>query len=203
MNNKELHRLEIIQKLHVQSDAAEQLGISIRQVRRLLRAFEQAGAKVSLPHRRRGCLSNRKLPQDYKAQAIEIIKDKYYDCGPTLATEKLAENHGLYISKETIRKIMIQEGLWETRSQRLKRAYQPRYRRECYGELIQIDGSEHYWLEKRGPKCTLLVYIDDATGKLMELQFVPQECTFSYFESIKRYLQRPCSVLFNFSIRML
>ena len=85
---------------------------------------------------------------------------------------------------------MIENGIWIPRSQRLKRAYQPRYRRDCYGELIQIDGSEHAWFEDRAPKCTLLVYIDDATSQLMELQFVHEESTFSYFSSTQRYLDK-------------
>ena len=77
---------------------------------------------------------------------------------------------------------------WQTRSQKLKRAYQPRNRRDCYGELIQIDGSDHDWFEGRGPKCTLLVYIDDATSDLMELLFVPEESTFAYFKATQSYL---------------
>jgi len=85
---------------------------------------------------------------------------------------------------------MIEAELWVPRAQRLKRAYQPRYRRDCYGELIQIDGSLHDWFEDRGPKCTLLVYIDDATGQLMECQFVPSESTFTYFNSTRRYLEQ-------------
>jgi len=85
---------------------------------------------------------------------------------------------------------MIAAGLWIPKNLRLKRAYQPRNRRECFGELIQIDGSPHDWFEGRGPKCTLLVYIDDATGKLMECQFVKSESTFTYFDSTCRYLEK-------------
>jgi hypothetical protein len=85
---------------------------------------------------------------------------------------------------------MIDAGLWIPKNLQLKRAYQPRNRRECFGELIQIDGSLHDWFEGRGPKCTLLVYIDDATGKLMECQFVKSESTFNYFDSTRRYLEK-------------
>lgn len=192
MSHKELHRLEIIQRLCegrlFQSEAAEQLGISERQVRRLQRSYEASGA-LGLTHQRRNRPSNRKLSETRLNEIMVIVKDKYYDFGPTLAAEKLLELDGINISKETLRKLMVEAGLWKTRTQRLKRAYQPRYRRECYGELIQIDGSEHAWFEKRGTKCSLLVFIDDATSRLMELQFVPEESTFSYFESAKRYLE--------------
>jgi len=85
---------------------------------------------------------------------------------------------------------MIDAGLWTPKNLQLKRIYQPRNRRECFGEFIQIDGSLHDWFEGRGPKCTLLVYIDDATGKLMKCQFVKSESTFNYFDSTRRYLER-------------
>lgn len=123
-----------------------------------------------------------------KQEAIRLVKHHYRDFGPTLAQEKLVELHHIYFSTETLRKLMIEANLWIPRALRKKRAYQPRNRRDCYGELIQIDGSSHRWFEDRGPKCTLLVFIDDAASKLMELQFVPEECTFTYFESTKRYL---------------
>ena len=83
---------------------------------------------------------------------------------------------------------MIQDGIWLSRKQR-RAIHQPRSRRECFGELIQIDGSDHRWFEDRGPPSTLLVFIDDATSMLMELRFVPSESTFSYFEALERYLQ--------------
>ena len=85
---------------------------------------------------------------------------------------------------------MIAAGLWKDRRARLKAVHQPRYRRDCLGELIQIDGSEHWWFEGRGPQCTLLVYIDDATSRLMHLQFVESESTFDYFAATRAYLER-------------
>lgn len=84
---------------------------------------------------------------------------------------------------------MVEESLWVPRSQRHRRIHQPRVRRECYGELIQIDGSDHHWFEDRGPRCTLLVFIDDATGSLMALRFCDGESTFNYFEAAKDYLE--------------
>jgi hypothetical protein len=94
------------------------------------------------------------------------------------------------VSKETLRQWMKADGLWLTRKQRIPQPHQPRFRRECFGELVQIDGCEHPWFESRGPSCSLLVYVDDATGKLMELRFVPSESTFDYFDATRSYLQR-------------
>src|SRR4029077_3312987 len=109
---------------------------------------------------------------------------------PTLAAEKLAELHDIHLARETVRQWMITAGLWKDRRARLKAVHQPRYRRDCLGELIQIDGSEHWWFEGRGPRCTLLVYIDDATSRLMHLQFVESESTFDYFAATRTYLER-------------
>ena len=119
-----------------------------------------------------------------------MIRDQYPDFGPTLAAEKLLESHGVAIGVETLRRWMIEAGLWTPRAQRLPRAYQPRHRRACFGELVQIDGSEHAWFEARGPQCTLLVYVDDATSRLGELRFVHTESTFSYFAATSRFLKR-------------
>ncbi len=112
---------------------------------------------------------------------------KYEDFGPTLATEVLLEKHSLRVGRETLRRWMVAEGLWLSRKQR-RTFHQPRLRREHYGELIQIDGSEHRWFEGRGAPCTLLVFIDDATSRLMRLRSVPSESTDSYFEALRGYL---------------
>lgn len=95
----------------------------------------------------------------------------YQDFGPTLACEKLVERHQLSVSKETLRQWMTAAGLWTSRRERKRQLHQPRGRRDCFGELVQIGGSHHWWLEGRGSKCALLVYIDDATGKLLHLRF--------------------------------
>jgi hypothetical protein len=193
MSNKELHRVEILQKLIdkrlIEHEAAKQLGLSIRQIRRLRKAYKADGA-IGVVSKKRGNPSNHKYPDSVKELAIAYVKQYYVDFKPTFACEKLSENHGLTISRETLRKWMIDEELWIPKNCRLKRAYQPRNRRECFGELIQIDGSPHDWFEGRAPKCTLLVYIDDATGKLMECQFVKSESTFTYFDSTRRYLEK-------------
>ncbi|HBY0509221.1 TPA: ISNCY-like element ISKpn21 family transposase, partial [Klebsiella pneumoniae] len=140
--------------------------------------------------RRCGMRGNRQLPPGLADQALELIKTRYADFGPTLAREKLEELHGLFLGKETVRRIMVRAGLWVPRKQRAARIPQPRYRRPCTGELIQIDGCDHDWFEGRGPACTALVYVDDATSKLMELLFVKSESTFSYFEATRRYIDK-------------
>jgi hypothetical protein len=118
---------------------------------------------------------------------LELVRSRYFDFGPTLAAEKLSEIHGIEVSRETLRHWLIDAGIWLPRAKR-QRVHQPRRRRECFGELVQIDGSLHRWFEERGPKATLLVFIDDATGRVMTLRFVESETTFDYFDAVREYL---------------
>ena len=164
--------------------AAQVLGRSERQVWRLLKAFRVAGVS-GLTSKRRGRPSNRKTAAAVRAAALWIVRHNYADFGPTLAAEKLAGEHGFSFSSETLRKWMIADGLWLDRQQRQQRIHQPRSRRDCVGELVQVDGSEHRWFEDRGPQCTLLVFVDDATSRLMHLQFVKSESTFAYFRAAR------------------
>ncbi|MDO6407126.1 ISNCY family transposase [Pantoea phytobeneficialis] len=169
--------------------AAERLGISDRHCRRLLQRYREDGP-LGMADRRRGKPSNYQLPEGLAEHAIQIIRERYADFGPTLACEKLAELHGVVLSKETVRKLMILSGLWIPRRLRAPKIQQPRCRRACVGELIQIDGCDHRWFENRGPACTLLVYVDDATSRLMQLHFVKSESTFTYFEATRGYLEQ-------------
>jgi hypothetical protein len=123
-------------------------------------------------------------------QALDLIKEKYADFGPTLAHEKLSEVHKIEISRESVRQLMIVEKIWKPRRAKQAPTHQMRERRACLGELVQIDGSDHAWFEGRGPKSTLLVYIDDATGQLLELWFVPDETFFAYCEASRHYFER-------------
>jgi hypothetical protein len=193
MSAKELDRLEVLGRVAerrlTQRRAAEQLGLSERQVRRLCRALGQQGA-AGLASRKRGRPSNRKLPACVRDEALALVRERYADFGPTFAGEKLVAQHGVAVSTETLRQWMIGAGLWVPRSQRPRCAHQPRQRRSCLGELVQIDGCEHAWFEERGPQCTLLVYVDDATSRLMELGFVASESAFDYFASTRAYLER-------------
>ncbi|WP_336044194.1 ISNCY family transposase [Klebsiella michiganensis] len=190
---QEANRLKVIQDVidgrMKTSRAAEHLGISPRQCRRLLARYRDDGP-LGIPSKRNGQPSNNQLPLGMAECALSIIRENYSDFGPTLACEKLNEVHNIYLSKETVRKLMTQAGLWIPRRQRAPKIQQPRYRRPCTGELIQIDGCDHDWFEGRGPKCTALVYVDDATSKIMELLFVKSESTFTYFEATRRYIEK-------------
>ncbi len=193
MSNREITRLEIMQRLKekrlTQKEAAGMLGISVRQVKRLWRAYRKRGA-AGLVSKRRGKPSNNRLDAGVAQQALDLIKEKYEDFGPTLAHEKLTEVHKLKLSRESVRRIMIEEGVWKPKRAKQPSAHQMRERRACFGELVQIDGSDHDWFEGRGPKCTLLVYIDDASGQIGELWFVPDETFFAYFEASRHYFER-------------
>ena len=166
MSRKELARLEVVRDLaagHLTAAAAvELLGLGRRQVFRLLQAFRSRGA-AGLVSRRRGRPSNRRYGDELRARVLGLVRERYRDFGPTLAAEKLGEAHGLSLSRETLRQWMIADGLWAGRRKRPRPVHQPRYRRDCLGELVQIDGSEHRWFEDRGPGCTLLVYVDDSS----------------------------------------
>lgn len=168
--------------------AAQRLGISDRQCRRLLQRYGIEG-QLGMADRRRGKPNNYQLPEGLAERAIQIIRERYPDFGPTLACEKLTALHDVMLSKETVRKLMILDGFWISRRHRASRVQQPRYRRACVGELIQIDGCDHRWFEERGPACTLLVYVDDATSRLMQLHFVRSESTFTYFQATLGYLE--------------
>ena len=119
---------------------------------------------------------------------MQILREHYADFGPTLAREKLQTRHDITIAKETVRRLQIDAGLWIPRKLRPPKVQQPRARRACLGELIQIDGCEHRWFEDRAPACTAIVYVDDATSRLMVVRFAGTESTFAYFEAMREYL---------------
>lgn len=193
MSQRELTRLEIMHRLAekrlTQKEAAQMLGISTRQVKRLWQAYRKQGTK-GLTSQRRGRSSNNRLDAGVVQQAIDLLYERYRDFGPTLAHEKLTEIHQLKLSRESVRRIMIEEKIWKPKRAKQPLAHQMRERRACFGELVQIDGSDHAWFEERGPKCTLLVFIDDATGQLGELWFAPDETFFAYCEAARHYFER-------------
>jgi len=193
MSAKEITRLEAIQRIKdkrlTQKEASRMLGISTRQVKRLYQAYRKRGAK-GLVSQRRGKASNNRLDAGIVQQALDLLKEKYTDFGPTLAHEKLVEVHKIQLSRESVRRFMIEEGIWKPKRAKKPPVHQMRERRACFGELVQIDGSDHAWFEGRAPRCNLLVYIDDATGQLLELWFVPEETTFAYFAASRHYFER-------------
>jgi len=192
MSTQELDRLTVIEwvieKRLSQVEASKHLGVTPRHLRRMIERYRRDGA-AGLVSKKRGKRGNRAYPDAVKNAVIALVRQRYHDFGPTLITEKLDEKHDIQLSSETVRRWLREAGIWKDRRQRRKRVHQPRYRRESLGQLIQIDGSHHRWFEDRGPKCTLLVYIDDATGRLMELRFTDSESTFDYFHSTRRYLE--------------
>src|SRR3989304_4629443 len=192
MSIKEINRVNILdrvkQKTMKQKKAAEILGISVRQVRRLVKTYRREGT-VGLTHKLRGIPSNNKADARILDAAITTIKDRYHDFSVTLAHEKLTEFHHFPYSRETLRGTMMTSGLWKPVRHPTPVIHKLRERRASEGELVQLDGSPHDWFETRGPHCTLLVYIDDATGKLLHLLFVPSETTNAYFLATGGYLR--------------
>jgi transposase len=191
MSKAELGRLEVMERLQEkrirQKAAAEVLGVGIRQIKRLLRAYRREGA-AGLVSKQRGKPSHHQIDQGTEQAALDLLKGRYADFGPTLAHEKLVEREGLKLSLGSVRKIMIAEGIWKAKKVRQEQEHPLRERRACFGELEQMDGTDHDWFEGRSERCTLLVMIDDATGRLGALSFVPEESFFGYCGLMQQYL---------------
>jgi hypothetical protein len=193
MSQKEADRIPILTKLEekkiTNATAGKMLRLSIRQVQRLKKRFKDKKA-AGLVHRSRGQPGHNRLPEKVMEKAGAILIEHYHDFGPTLACEKLAEGHALELSKETVRQIMIGAGLWIPKHERLKAHYRSwRERKEHYGEMEQYDGSQHDWFEGRLPACTLLLAIDDATGKVTHARFASDEGIQNTFLFWREYLQ--------------
>ena len=193
MSTKELNRLEVMHRLSEkrmsQKEAGRILDLSVRQIKRLLRAYREQGA-AGLVSKHRGRKANNRLSEETKKRALNLLKTKYQGFGPTLAHEKLVEREKLKLSDESVRQLMIAEGLWQARKAKKVVVHQLRERRACFGELVQIDGSPHDWFEGRAERCSLLVFIDDATGKLVQLRFVESESFFSYCQAAEGYFRQ-------------
>ena len=156
-----------------QAVAAKMLNISVRWVRKKFKRF-QAQGDAGLIHKGRGKPSARRWSDDEQNMTIDLLKSEWQGFGPTFVTEKLKEQKEIIVSNETVRQMMISKGIWIPRKKKQK--YRKwRERKKMLGELIQLDGSPHDWFEGRAPKCTLLVFIDDATSKILWLEFVESE----------------------------
>ena len=168
LSTKDRDRLKVLHEVKgehlTQRAAAQQLGISDRWVRELLGRVKQEGDR-GVVHRLRGRVSNRRLPEKVRRKALELVQARYGDFGPTLACEYLAKQHEVEVSKETLRKWLIGAGLRRVKRRKVEEAHVWRPRRNCRGELVQWDTSEHDWLEGRGPKLYLVAMIDDATSQ--------------------------------------
>jgi transposase len=170
-----------------QVECAQRLGIGVRQFKRLVRAWRNEGDR-GLVSRQRGRPSHRRMSEGTRGRIEELLRQKYVDFGATLAAEKLLELDGIKVSIEMVRRIQISLGLWRPKTRRARRVFQLRQRRPRFGELIQIDGSPHDWFEGRGPRCTLIVFIDDATGRLTALRFAPVESGAAYLAALRDHV---------------
>lgn len=188
MSSKELERKEVLDRVIrrelTQVNAAKLLKISDRRVRQLIADYLKFGV-IALISKKRGKTSNRAFTSEFKANVIGLARTKYHDFGPTFAAEKLLELDSIKISEETLRLWMIGDGLYAPKTKAKARIHQSRERRDCFGELIQIDGSHHDWFEGRSDKCCLIVFIDDATSSLIYCRFEPAETTQGYFRAAK------------------
>ncbi len=193
LSSQELDRVSVMEAILAkrlrQREAAVQLGLSIRQIQRLVRRYREFGAE-GLVSGHRGKTPGNARSLSVRQAVLSLVRERYRDFGPTLASEKLLEIHGQSISREALRRWMIADGLWQPKSRRKARIHPRRVRRPGFGELVQIDGSPHDWFEGRAEPCTLIVFIDDATSRLLALRFVPAETTQAYLETLAQYLQQ-------------
>ena len=184
----ELRKLHLIKKILeggiTQAQAAELLSLSLRQVKRLVKKVKLNG-DGAVVHSSRGKPSNKKLSDDIRVKVLNLYKENYTDFGPTLFCEKLFELHYIKLSDETIRKILLEEGLLQ-RKRKTKPRKQLRERKPCFGEMLQLDGSHHDWFEKRRDKAVLMAFIDDATG-MVYARFYEYEGTIPAMDLLKNH----------------
>jgi len=197
VTSQDLSRLNVLGRIErrelTQMEAAELLGLSGRQVKRIWKRYKTLGLEGI---RAQYIGGNRSFSEELKEAALVAVRERYSDFKPTFASEKLEEVENIKVNHETLRQWMMAEGLWKGRKRRAARIHQSRLRRSCYGEMVQIDGSPHDWFEGRGPYCCAYVFIDDATSCLMALRFEPTETTQGYFRAVHSYLEehgRPAS----------
>ena len=190
MSLKERVRLEALGRVKrgelTVVEAAELMGLSVRQARRVWKRLRAEG-DAGLVHKLRGRASNRRLGEDLRERVVKLHQERYADFGPTLACEKLAE-HGLAVSPNTLAALLKGRGLW-VRRRRRGRHRKRRERRACFGSMVQMDGSHHDWFEGRGPGCVLMVLVDDATSRTYA-RFYPAETTEAAFDAFGRWARR-------------
>jgi transposase len=193
MSKKEVKRCEVLkmakEKKITQQQGARMIKVSERHFRRLLRKYRRDGPEGIISGHR-GKPSNNRMYSEKREAIIEKLQTEYADFGPTLASEKLEEREGLKVSKETVRQIMIQEGLHKPKKRKIERVRQMRERRQHRGELVQIDGSYHAWLEDRAGKACLILFVDDATSEILAGEFVEHESFFAYTRVCRDYFRQ-------------
>lgn len=192
LNGRERDRLVMLRQVKerklTQRKAAEQLGLSSRWVKKLMKRLKSEGDR-GLAHRLRGRASNRGHGAEVRKRSVELVGERYADYGPTLASEVLASDHAIAVNRETLRQWMSQARIWKPRRQKIKKVHVWRERRQQRGELVQWDTSEHLWLEGRGEKLYLIAMIDDATSELTA-HFAVSDSTEQNMRLLWRYLER-------------
>jgi transposase len=188
MSQEELKRLELVKKALSkelkQVEVSELLGISYRQVKRIVKRVRELGSKGVI-HQLRGKVNSRKFPDEYRQKVIGFYLRRYKGFGASLAREKLAKHEGIRVNRETLRHWLVEEGCLTKRRIRRKHR-QRRERKEYCGQMVQMDGSHHDWLEERGPRIVLMGYIDDASNRIFG-RFYEYEGTIPALDSFKRY----------------
>lgn len=192
LSTAELDRLRTLQRVPdgylTQRQAAARLGLSERQVRRLIRAFEKQGP-AAVASKRRGRAPNNRISSELRARIIERYRCDYRGFGPTLLAQTLAERDRISVSRETLRALLVENGLWQASRRRVQR-HPLRERRPCFGELIQMDGSPHAWFEQRAPEATLLLAVDDASSRITAGRFETAETTDGYFRLMRSHIEK-------------
>lgn len=192
MTREEIQRYQIIRKVLEreinQREASQVLRLSDRQIRRIVKRVKVEG-EAGVVHRSRGRAGNRSIKQSFKEKVLKLYRNCYEGFGPTLASEKLLERDGLKVNDETLRLWLIKDALWQAKSRRVRKSLSWRERKAHFGEMVQLDGSHHDWLEARGPKLVLMGYIDDATGKFYG-RFYGYEGTMPAMDSLKGYTNK-------------
>jgi len=192
MTREEIQRYQIIRKVLErqinQQEASGFLKISDRQVRRIIKRVRLEG-ESGVVHRSRGRRGNRSIKASFKERVLKLYRSCYEDFGPTLASEKLLERDKLKVNDETLRLWLIREALWQVKARRVRKSLTWRERKAHFGEMVQMDGSHHDWLEQRGPELVLMGYIDDATGRFYG-KFYGYEGTFPAMDSLKGYISQ-------------
>lgn len=191
MSSKEIDRLMLISQIEEEKisvlEASRLLGLSQRQIYRILKRVKTEGSK-GIIHKLRGRKSNRGYPEELREKIIRIYRKQYSDYGPTLFSEMLEEYHNISLNRETVRSWLRQRSI--ATSLRKKRPHRrKRERRSCYGELLQFDGSYHDWFEGRGAECCLLNCVDDATGRVY-LKFALSENTQDVLLTMWQYVNK-------------
>lgn len=201
MSEKERKQVKVFEQIKqgliTRREAAQKLQMSLGWVKRKYKRYYREG-DLGLVHRNRNKASPRKWDARERELLISLLQGDWHGFGPTFAAEKLEELYGIKVSKESVRQVMISAGIWQAKVQRVKHRKR-RERKPVRGMMVQLDGSPHDWFEGRGPACTLLVFIDDATSELLWLKFADGESVKALMQATKNYIEH-CGIPHSFYV---